>query len=53
MGLRLYIFAEIIKRYGGHMWLESEPEQGSTFYFSLREQEQASKFSTEKEPQHD
>lgn len=38
------------------MWLESEPEQGSTFYFSLllvRGQEQASDFTTEKEPQHD
>ncbi|WP_374229131.1 ATP-binding protein [Ktedonobacter sp. SOSP1-52] len=56
MGLGLYLFAEIIKRHGGHMWLESKPEQGPTFYFSLplvREQEQASDFSTEKEPQHD
>ena len=35
LGLGLYIAHEIIHQHGGHMWLESKPEAGSTFYFSL------------------
>ena len=35
IGLGLYISAEIIRRQGGKIWVESEPEQGSTFCFSL------------------
>lgn len=42
MGLGLYISAEMIKRHGGEIWFESEPEYGSTFSFSipLRRKEQ-------------
>ncbi len=35
LGLGLYIAHEIVDRQGGHMWLESKPGAGSTFYFSL------------------
>jgi len=35
LGLGLYIAHEIIHQHGGHMWLESKPGAGSTFYFAL------------------
>lgn len=35
LGLGLYISSEIIRRQGGNIWVESEEEKGSTFYFSL------------------
>ncbi len=35
LGLGLYISHEIVLKHGGRMWLESEPGEGSTFYFSL------------------
>jgi two-component system NtrC family sensor kinase len=34
-GLGLAIVRSIIERHGGHVWVESEPEQGSIFSFSL------------------
>jgi light-regulated signal transduction histidine kinase (bacteriophytochrome) len=34
-GLGLAIVRRIVESYGGRMWLESEPGQGSTFYVSL------------------
>ncbi|WP_316794941.1 PAS domain-containing protein [Pedobacter agri] len=34
-GIGLYLCAEIIERHHGKIWLESEINQGSTFYFSL------------------
>jgi PAS domain S-box-containing protein len=35
LGLGLYISSEIVQRHGGKCWVESEEEQGSTFWFSL------------------
>lgn len=35
LGMGLYICAEIIRRHGGTYGVESEPGQGSTFYFTL------------------
>lgn len=34
-GIGLYLSAEIVARHNGRIWVDSEPGQGSTFYFSL------------------
>lgn len=35
LGMGLYISSQIIKRHRGQIWVESEKDKGSTFYFSL------------------
>jgi len=35
LGLGLYISAEIVKRQGGRMWVESQEGEGSTFFFTV------------------
>ncbi len=34
-GIGLYLSAEIVQRHNGNIWVDSEEEKGSTFYFNL------------------
>jgi two-component system CheB/CheR fusion protein len=53
LGLGLYLAAEITKRQGGRIWVESTPRKGSTFCFTVpRSEDAGASPESEDEPSH-